>query len=95
MKRQTITTFAGAQRTRVRHYGDGTAHRLLTPEVVRGLTPLALVVVTMAVLVGGVAVLPAHPLALVALWVGVMGLLIALPLAAIHAAVAILPAVER
>ena len=94
MKLPTIASVTGEPRARIGRYG-GIADRLFAPDVVYGLVPSLLVVAALALLVGGVAFLPAHPLALVALWAGIMGLLVALPLALIVAVGEVLIAFER
>lgn len=90
-----IASFAGAQRRRAGHARRGIANGLLVPEVARALVPALVVVALLAVGLAAAMFLPPHPLVLVALWAGSMGLLIAVPYAVVRAAGAVFVALER
>ena len=80
-----IASLVGVRDRRVGHARNDIGLGSLVPETAGGLVPLLALAALAAVALLAVAALPAHPLALVALWVGAMGLLIALPLVAVLA----------
>ena len=95
-----IASVAGVQERRVGHArnetgrGNEAGRRSLVPDAARALVPALALLGLLALAFAALALLPAHPLVLVALWVGTTGLLIALPYATVRLAAAALVALD-
>lgn len=90
-----IASLAIGRNRRAGRARTGTANRQLAPDVVRGLAPALVTIASLVLLVVAVALLSVHPLGLIALWVGAMGLLLALPFTVVQFVGEVLLALER